>query len=104
MQHQGAGPDPHVNSADEVKQKAARGSTGPEGAAGRNAADSTDHASQTAIPSDSVLDEEKGFAGCTFTHPALNLHAGPAKLIHFSSLQQEASAARPSSEAAVRGE
>lgn len=26
MQHQGAGPDPGVNSADEVKQKAARGS------------------------------------------------------------------------------
>lgn len=56
MQHRGAGPDPRVNSADEVKQKAARGSTGPEGAAGRNAADSTDHAGQTAIPSDTVLD------------------------------------------------
>lgn len=38
MQHQGAGPDPHVNSADEVKQKAERGSPGPEGAAGKNAA------------------------------------------------------------------
>lgn len=56
MQHQGAGPDPRVNSADEVKQKAARGSSGPEGAAARNAADSTDQASETAIPSNTVLD------------------------------------------------
>lgn len=86
MQHQGAGPDPGVNSADEVKQKAER-LPGPEGAAGRNAADSTDGASETAILSVTVLDEEKGFARCTFTHPALNLHAGRAKLIHFSSLQ-----------------
>lgn len=37
----GAGPDPRLNPADEVKQKAARGSPGPEGAAARNAADST---------------------------------------------------------------
>lgn len=28
MQHQGAGPDPHVNPADEVKQKAERGYPG----------------------------------------------------------------------------
>ncbi|KAK5612902.1 hypothetical protein CRENBAI_004857, partial [Crenichthys baileyi] len=40
--HQGAGPDPRVNSADEVKQKAPRGSPALRGAAGRNAADSTD--------------------------------------------------------------
>lgn len=31
MQHQGAGPDPYVNPADEVKQKAERGSPSPEG-------------------------------------------------------------------------
>lgn len=34
MQHQGAGPDPHVNSADEVKQKAERGSSALRGLQG----------------------------------------------------------------------
>lgn len=55
MQHQGAGPDPHVNSSDEVKQKAERGTPGPEGATGRNAY-STAGARETAILFDTVLD------------------------------------------------
>lgn len=56
MQHQGAGPDPRVNPADEVKQKAERGSPALRGLQGRNAADSTDEASETAILFDTVLD------------------------------------------------
>lgn len=65
MQHQGAGPDPRVNPADEVKQKAERGYPGPggagcgvggggEGAVARNAADFTDGLSPNAILSDTV--------------------------------------------------
>lgn len=34
MQHQGAGPDPRVNPADEVKQKAERGYPGHGGRGG----------------------------------------------------------------------
>lgn len=104
MQHQGAGPDPRVNSADEVKQKAERGSPALRGLRGGMLLTlQTKRARPQSSPIPSLIRKKESLCAPSPTRRSICTQA-KAKLIHFSSLRWKASAARPSSEAAVRGE
>ncbi len=104
MQHQGAGPDPLVNSADEVKQKAQRGSLALRGLRGGMLLTlQTKPARQQSSPILSLIRKKDSLGAPSPTRRSICAQAELNWYI-FPHYSKKAYAARPSSKAAVRGE